>query len=208
MISGRYQLHGRPGTGSAPVEAALALGGFDAEIIDVPADHLATGHDLLMALNPLGQVPTLVLPDGTVMTESAAILIHLADSAAPGLLGPVPGSSGRPGWLRAMLFLAATLYPDFLLYYYPHRYAGLEGSADALREAAEQRLERNWATFARFCPESTSPGVLELYAATLMAWNPDAGRFATLHPPLAEMARTVAALPGVVPVWQRHGYAV
>ncbi len=33
------------------------------------------------SLNPLGQVPTLVLPDGRVMTESAAIILHLADQA-------------------------------------------------------------------------------------------------------------------------------
>ncbi len=98
MANGRYCLYGRPGTGSAPVEAALAMGGFDADIIDVPADPSAPGHDGLLALNPLGQVPALVLPDGTVMTESAAILIHLADSAAPGLLGPAPGDPARPAY--------------------------------------------------------------------------------------------------------------
>ena len=30
-------------------------------------------------MNPMRQIPTLVLPDGEVMTESAAILIYLAD---------------------------------------------------------------------------------------------------------------------------------
>ncbi len=105
-----------------------------------------------------------------------------------------------------MLFLAATLYPDYLLYYYPHRYAGQKGTADPLREAAELRLQRNWTAFAGFCPESASLGVLDLYAATLMAWNPDPDRFTTMHPALAGMARAVAAHPVAGPVWRRHGY--
>ena len=33
------------------------------------------------AVNPLGQIPTLVLDDGTVLSESAAILIHLGTVA-------------------------------------------------------------------------------------------------------------------------------
>ena len=206
MAHGRYRLFGRPGTGSAPVEAALAMGGFDAELIDVPADCSDPAHGALLALNPLGQVPALVLPDGTVMTESAAILIHLADSAAPGLLGPAPAGPGRAVWLRAMLFLSATLYPDFLIYYYPQRFAGLDGAAEPLKKAAGMRLERNWAIFAGFCPASASPGVLDLYVATLMAWNPDPDRIAARHPALAGMARAVAMHPVALPVWQRHDY--
>jgi hypothetical protein len=34
------------------------------------------------AINPLGQIPTIVLPDGGVMTESAAITLWLAISPA------------------------------------------------------------------------------------------------------------------------------
>lgn len=33
-----------------------------------------------LAINPRGQIPALTLPDGTVVTESAAIVLHLADA--------------------------------------------------------------------------------------------------------------------------------
>jgi glutathione S-transferase len=36
-----------------------------------------SAQDELQRVNPLGQIPTLVAPDGSVLTESAAILIHL-----------------------------------------------------------------------------------------------------------------------------------
>ena len=36
-------------------------------------------RDRVAPVNPMRQIPTLVLPSGEIMTESAAILIHLAD---------------------------------------------------------------------------------------------------------------------------------
>jgi glutathione S-transferase len=48
-----------------------------------------------LARHPLGRVPALELDDGTVMFESAAICLHLADlHPDSGLIGPV-GSSER-----------------------------------------------------------------------------------------------------------------
>jgi GST-like protein len=40
------------------------------------------------AVNPLKQVPALVLPGGQVLTESAAILIWLGDSRPDAALSP------------------------------------------------------------------------------------------------------------------------
>jgi GST-like protein len=47
-------------------------------------------------VNPMQQVPALILPNGELMTESAAILIHLADSHPAARLSPAPDDrSGR-----------------------------------------------------------------------------------------------------------------
>ena len=62
-MSGTYTLLGRPGTGSGACEAVLALSGLPYTVKDI--DKLPDGSapaDLL-AINPLGQVPVLVLPD-------------------------------------------------------------------------------------------------------------------------------------------------
>ena len=97
-----YVLYGDTGSGSAPVEMALAEAGQPVELREVPlaGDHqLAAGY---RALNPMGRIPTLILPDGTVLTESLAILLTLADSfPAAGLLPP-PGDPGRAAALRWM----------------------------------------------------------------------------------------------------------
>mgnify|MGYP006204951633 CR=1 FL=1 len=78
--SGRYTLWGRPGWGSALVEAQLDWYGlpFAYETVgDLFKDPDAKAR--LQKVNPLAQVPTLVMPDGSVMSESAAITLLLAD---------------------------------------------------------------------------------------------------------------------------------
>jgi hypothetical protein len=102
---GGHRLIGNPGCGSAIVEAALALSGlpYETEMLDIwrPGPE----RDRLFQLNPLGQVPVLVLPDGSVMTESAAMVLHVIDLApgaglAPSRTHPAgpPSCAGSSSW--------------------------------------------------------------------------------------------------------------
>ena len=87
-----YRLFARPGWGSALVETQLAWYCLPYEIEDL--DDLfksTTARERLRLVNPLAQVPTLLLPDGQVLTESAAITLHLADATQSADLVPGPG---------------------------------------------------------------------------------------------------------------------
>ncbi|MBC6443459.1 MAG: hypothetical protein GDA53_10200 [Rhodobacteraceae bacterium] len=71
-------MHNRPGSGGFAVQATLAVAGLDFAydpIASRPGQHLGT---LIEPINPWGQVPVPVLEDGTRITETAAILLHLA----------------------------------------------------------------------------------------------------------------------------------
>ncbi|MDP4002008.1 glutathione S-transferase family protein [Methylobacterium sp. NEAU K] len=48
--------------------------------VDVPAG--GTRTPALLALNPAGRVPFVVLPDGTTLSESNAIIVYLAEGSA------------------------------------------------------------------------------------------------------------------------------
>ena len=101
-----YVVYGQKGTGSVPVEATLLLLGEPYELLQpAPSEKPAAG-DLSEAemarVNPMQQVPALILPNGELMTESAAILIHLADSHPLARLAPAPDDPGRPAFLRWM----------------------------------------------------------------------------------------------------------
>ena len=75
-------LYGTQGSGSAAVEAALAIAGVEARLVDAASWQESPGLDELKRINPLAQIPTLVLDDGSVLSESAAILIHIGQRFA------------------------------------------------------------------------------------------------------------------------------
>lgn len=72
-------------------EAGIPL---DLTAVTLSTKRTATGEDFL-AVSPKGQVPTLRLDDGSILTENAAVLQFLADSAPNAGLLPAPGTPAR-----------------------------------------------------------------------------------------------------------------
>ena len=60
----------------------LAQRGLKFKRIETSVDDGSTQTAEFLALNPNGKIPTLVLEDGTVLTESNAILLHFADGTS------------------------------------------------------------------------------------------------------------------------------
>src|SRR5277367_145572 len=84
-------LYGTQGSGSAAVEAALEIASLHYRQVEAASWKPSPGLDELRALIPLAQIPTLRLDDGSILTESAAILIHLGLAhRASGLLASEP----------------------------------------------------------------------------------------------------------------------
>ena len=75
----KYKLFTASGSGGMIVEIAFALAKIPIEIETVDWDDLGWDSSVFKNLNPLGQLPTMVKPDGAVMTESAAMIQHIAD---------------------------------------------------------------------------------------------------------------------------------
>ena len=111
---GKLKLFGEPGWGSVLTEAQLVW-------YDIPFDFHPVG-DLfkdpsarreLEKINPLGQIPTLVLADGRVMTESAAITLWLAEGRKSTDLVPGPEAPERARFLRWLIFITSNIYPTY-----------------------------------------------------------------------------------------------
>jgi GST-like protein len=197
-------------TGSMIVEAAFALTGVPVEIDMIPYGSAGgPDHQRLLQLNPLGQVPTLILPDGRVMTESAAMILHLADLAPQTGLAPRAGDPARPMFLRWLMFLVAALYPTFTYGDDPKRWVGDEAAGEGLRAATDAHRQELWRYFAAQNP--CAPWVLgetfsalDLYVAVMVAWRPGAEWFAAQCPALSAIGRRVAALEHLRPVWANN----
>lgn len=128
MAGGKYRLYGRRGAGSLAPQMLLEEIGAPYELFwfsKTPAD-----LEALRRINPAGKIPSLVLPDGTAVAESAAILIHLTNAHPQAGLAPSAGSTAHARFLQWMVFLSANLYEAALRYYYSERYstAGAAGA--------------------------------------------------------------------------------
>ncbi|HEX6723457.1 MAG TPA: glutathione S-transferase N-terminal domain-containing protein, partial [Burkholderiaceae bacterium] len=129
-----FTLHARPGWGSSIVELQLAWYGLPFRVEDSgDLFDSAVARDKLRPLNPLTQVPVLVLPDGRMMTESAAITLHLADLAERDDLVPGAAANERAAFLRWLVFIVANIYPTFTYADDPKRFVKTEGAGDGFR---------------------------------------------------------------------------
>jgi GST-like protein len=203
----RHHLIASKGAGSMIVEAALALSGLPYEVEMIPYAEPGPQRDRLLALNPLGQVPTLLLPDGRTMTESAAMILHLADQAPKAGLVPAASEAARPMFLRWLAFIVAAIYPTFTYGDDPTRWASDETSGKHLCKATDEHRKELWRYFAAQNP--CKPWVLgdqfsalDLYVAVMNTWRPGPAWFKQECPALAAIAARVAKLDALRDVWQ------
>jgi len=203
------ELIGSLDCGSIIAEMALALTGMPYKVTDLPYLQPGSGRDRLLALNPLGQVPTLVLGHGRVLTESAAIILHLNDLAPRAGLLPRVGAAGRALALNRLIQLVAAVYPTFTYGDDPARWVPAGPPADALRASTDAAREAYFARWeAEFDPGPFAAGAaltaLDLYLVAMTNWRPRRDWFAANTPKLLATADAAAAEPRLAPVVARH----
>jgi len=204
-----YVIYGRPGSGSMVVEAALAELGFPHEVRVVERQEDGSLDPALLALNPRGQVPVLVLPDGSAMTETAAMLLHLADAHPGSGLAPLPGSSARAQHDRWLCFFHANVYEAMLRYFYSDRYVIDPAAAETVKAAALSYILQHFALFeaqlgAGPYYNGDNLAMLDLYVWMLAQWV-DPALAGVECPKLARLCQAVAVRPAVARVQARNG---
>lgn len=205
-----YTLYGAAGSGSIPVEAALTLIGAPYRVIETVTWEGDEARERVAAVNPMRQVPALVLPDGEVLTESAAILIWLADRHPEARLAPAPDDPKRGQFLRWMSFIPAAIYSLYWIRDEPSRLVGDDAGAQAaVLERTAERIAACWAVMdAQIAPDQWLTGadlsVLDLYVTVASRWTPRRRRFYAEAPKLSRIVRRVDALPELAEFWSRR----
>jgi GST-like protein len=202
-------LFGVPGWGSTIVEAQLVWYGlaFDFHAVGNLFESPEARRELA-AVNPLAQVPTLVLPGGAVMTESAAITLHLADLTGSDTLVPRPAEETRAAFLRWLVFIVANLYPTYTYADDPSRFVADAAARAGFRGAVEQYAQRLYGLLEA---QSRQPwflgerfSAIDLYVCTMTHWRPGRAWFAEHAPRLSASAARTQALEAIAPVWRRN----
>jgi len=103
-------LHSDPSSASYRVRIALNLKGISAESVSLQLREGAQLDPVYAAINPQCLVPTLILDDGTAMTQSLAIIDYLDEThPQPPFL---PRDAEARAWVRAMaLSIACDIHP-------------------------------------------------------------------------------------------------
>lgn len=206
-----YTLFGFKGAGSAAVEMALEAAALPYRIVNAASWEPSSALDELRAANPLLQIPTLLLPDGGVLTESAAILLHLGLDAAPaGRLLPAD-SAARAQAIRGLVYIAANCYSAIGIIDYPQRWTGIadEAGQEAVKQGARKQLHRHWEIFADTFPakpffSGEQPGALDFLAVVVSKWSGSRAHLAQHRPAMAEALRRIETHDVVAPVFRRH----
>lgn len=204
-----YTLYGKAGWGSVIVEAQLELAGLPYRIEEVDPLERASDRDRLAKFNPLAQLPTLILPDGQVMTESAAITLHIGDRAPKAGLVPAAGDKTRDPFLRWLVFIVANIYPMFTIGDDPSRFVADSIAQKELRISTENYKSRSWQVVeSSIAPKpwflGTRFSALDIFTATITRWRPRREWYKANCPKLHGVALAADAEPRLAKVWQRN----
>lgn len=201
-------LYRRRGWGSALIEAQLAWYAMPVELVEIGDVFRDAGaRDDLIRINPAGQVPALILPDGRMMTESAAITLYLADLAGRADLVPEPAAPERAYFLRWLIFIVAQIYPCFTFGDAPARYVSDPKAQEEMQQRIFARAEQMWrALGAAAAPDGPwflgdRLSALDLYLGVMTYWEPGPDWFRAHLPRVHAIGQAVRDEPRLAPVF-------
>ena len=185
-----------PGACSLSPHIVLREAGVDAALIrvDLKTKRTRDGADFT-AINPKGQVPTLQLASGEILTEGAVIVQYIADLApAAGLTG-APGTMARWRVLEWLNHIGSELHKGFSPLFRPNTPDAYKEIARANLAAKFDALERHmtghdYLTGAMFT-------AADAYLFTVMNWGRFTGIDIARWPGLAAYHARVASRPKV-----------
>ena len=202
-----YRLYGSPGSGSVSVEAALAAVAAEYQVIPTntgEGEHLTKEF---RAINPRQQVPALQLPDGSVMAEGSAMMLHLADAFAAARLAPPPGSPARAQHDRWLIFMAVNIYEGELRKAYSDRYTTDPDGGDGVRASAEAYVNRHYeileAAIVGPFLLGDAMSMADIYLWMLAGWM-DQGWLESHCPKVKALAAKVREQPSITPIHAAH----
>ena len=202
-------LYGSSSTASLVVHWLLIELGIEHTLVLLDFDTREQKSADYLALNPAGRVPTLVMGN-QVLTEAAAIALHLADLHPEAGLLPAPASPERAQAYRWMFWCANTLQPAYRAWFYADEVAGA-ANVDAVREGARQQLEAGWAQFTGHLRQAglyvlgERISVVDFMLVMLMRWSRNMPRPSDTWPELKAYAERIKARPAFAEVYRREG---
>ena len=203
-----YTIYGDKGSGAFSAEAALAEAGAQYAFVTISLEKNEQRAPGFLKINPTGKMPALKFPTGEIVTESAAILLTVADRFPESGLLPPAGTFVRAETFRWIAFMASEIYPMVEIVDYPARFVPEGGEAKTLRLKARERVRERVLVIETaiagpwLLPSGFSAA--DIYAAMFSRWSVGKEWRDEHCPKLNGLAAALATRPRIAPVWARH----
>jgi len=184
--------------GAANYITAVAAGvKFDSEQVNIQTHKTASGADFY-GINPKGNVPTLVLADGTVLNENAATLQYIADQNVSSGLAPAAGTKDRYVFINHLNWVSSELHTGIGTLFFPgwseetkkHKIANAHKKMNYLSDEILQKGKKNFIMGDKFT-------AVDAYAYVVLGWTGYLGIQLDQFAVLKAYRDRVAALPEV-----------
>lgn len=204
-----FVLYGAAASGSVAVEAVLTLLDIPFQLIEGETWSSEAARERVGGQNAMRQIPTLVLPSGETLTESAAILLWLADSHPAAKLSPTPDDPIRAQFLRWMFFVSSAIYSLHWIKPDVSRIGASQSARDGVVHSVHERIAFCWRTMdTQLSPSQYLLGdkltVLDLYVAVVSRFGPWRERFYQEAPNMTPAIRRVDEEPRLKDLWERR----
>ncbi|MBC7501963.1 MAG: glutathione S-transferase [Herminiimonas sp.] len=210
-----YKLYYYPGNANLAPHMLMEEIGAPHVLVLVDRDNNAQNSAAYLKLNPSGRIPTLIDGD-LVVSETAAICLHLADRHPESGMAPAIGTGERALFYKWMLYFANTLQAELVIYFYPERLADDDAMAAKVKIHAERRiagmLDLIEAQLAQNADQNAGPYLLgatyravDPYLFMLARWTRMMDRPASSRAHFADYLRLIADRPAVKRAFTAEG---
>lgn len=146
---------------------------FDCEAVDLATHKTESGVDFY-TINPKGNVPTIVLDDGTVLNENMSCLEYIADQSEMNdvYLAPMKGTNKRYEVNQLMSFLATELHASIGLFFNPKsRDADIRNFIESVFNKKMKYLQNNILNDDKIYAYGNNFTIVDAYLHIILSWT-------------------------------------
>lgn len=160
-------------------------------------------------ISPMNQIPALVMPDGTVLCESLAISLALAERHPESGVLPAIGSTERALVYRWLMHIVCNIYEVDLRHSYADRYTTDPDGIAGVRAAAEKRWDRAFEVVEEAAGEGpwfmgAAFSLVDVYLAATVCWHYDTPALLKRLPKIARICGNVRKREKTGPLFELY----
>jgi glutathione S-transferase len=183
---------------------------LDYRLIKVDKENQGQKSVEYLALNPAGRIPTLVEGE-SVLFESAAICLYLADMHPSAQLIPPVGDANRALFYQWMMYLTNTLQAELMVYFYPEKHCASANTSAEIIHAQQGLIEQSLSLLNDQLAKSERSYLLgdkitvcDYFLFMLLIWADEVEKPPLSFPHLARYLKRLVKQPAIITVCKKE----